>query len=308
MGVRTSFGARAALAALLVVLLLGACERPSATGPAPPTTVEKRATAGASVESGLGELEERHGARLGLFAIDTATGRTVAHRRDERFPMASTFKGLACGALLNKHPLSSGYFDKVVHYTRADLVEYSPITQQRVGTGMTVSELCHAAITVSGNTAGNQILTLLGGPRALTAFLRSIGDRVSRLDRWEPELNAAVPGDVRDTTTPAAIAADYRALVLGDALAGPERGQLTAWLRANATGDRRIRAGVPAGWTVADKTGGARYGGANDIAVTWTDRGEPLVIAILSTKPHEDAQPDDALVADATKIAVDAVR
>lgn len=301
---KTRFGARAAFAALLLVPLLGACDSTPTTESAPSTTVGAPAAADDSAADRLRGLEEKYDARLGLFAIDTATGKTVTYRQDERFPMASTFKGLACGALLNRHPLSSGYFDQVIHFTRDELVENSPITETRVDTGMTVSELCHAAITASDNTAGNQVLKLLGGPEALTAFLRSIGDPVSRLDRWEPELNSAIPGDVRDTTTPAAIAADYRALVLGTALAESERAKLTAWLVANATGDKRVRAGLPAGWTVADKTGGGRYGGANDVAVTWTDRGEPVVIAILSTKPDEDAKADDALLADATKIVV----
>ncbi|WP_309139138.1 class A beta-lactamase [Nocardia cyriacigeorgica] len=253
------------------------------------------------------ELETTYDARLGVFAVDTGSGRSVAHREGERFPMASTFKGLACGALLRDHPLSTGYFDQVIHFPASDLVEYSPVTETRVETGMTVAELCDAAITVSDNTAGNQLLKLLGGPEGFTAFLRSIGDNISRLDRWETELNTAIPGDERDTTTPAALAADYRTLVVGDTLAEPERAQLTSWLVANTTGDTRIRAGLPGDWKVADKTGSPAYGSALDVAVTWPPGRAPIVIAVMSTKSEQDAEPDNALLADATRAAIAAL-
>ncbi|NEW39812.1 class A beta-lactamase [Nocardia cyriacigeorgica] len=253
------------------------------------------------------ELETTYDARLGVFAVDTRSGRSVSHREGERFPMASTFKGLACGALLRDHPLSTGYFDQVIHFPASDLVEYSPVTETRVETGMTVAELCDAAITVSDNTAGNQLLKLLGGPEGFTAFLRSIGDNISRLDRWETELNTAIPGDERDTTTPAALAADYRTLVVGDTLAEPERAQLTSWLVANTTGDTRIRAGLPGDWKVADKTGSPAYGSALDVAVTWPPGRAPIVIAVMSTKSEQDAEPDNALLADATRAAIAAL-
>jgi beta-lactamase class A len=253
------------------------------------------------------DLETAHGARLGVFALDTADGRSVAYRDGERFPMASTFKGLACGALLHKHPLSSGFFDRVIQYPRTDLVENSPVTEQHVDTGMTVAALCEAAITVSDNTAGNQILKLLDGPAGFTAFLRTLGDNTSRLDRWETELNTAIPGDERDTTTPAALAADYRALVVGDSLAEPERAQLSAWLVASATGGNRIRAGLPADWKVGNKTGSPAYGSALDVAVAWPPGRAPLVIAVLTTKSEQDAEPDNALVAAAARVAVEAL-
>ncbi|WP_040781928.1 class A beta-lactamase, partial [Nocardia pneumoniae] len=224
----------AAVAALTAVT--AACGS-GGDAPANPSTTPAAAT------PSFTEMETNHAARLGVYAIDTASGRTVGHRDGERFPMASTFKGLACGALLRDHPLSTGYFDQVIHYSRADLVANSPVTEKHVDTGMTVAELCDATITVSDNTAGNQVLKLLGGPAGFTAFLRSIGDNTSRLDRWETELNTAIPGDERDTTTPAALAADYRALVLGDVLGEPERERLKSWLIANTTGDKRIRAG-----------------------------------------------------------------
>lgn len=261
-------------------------------------------TAQASTSPAFADLETRHGARLGVFALDTGTGRSVGHHDGDRFPMASTFKGLACGALLSAHPLSSGYFNQVIRYPSSDLVANSPETEKHVDTGMTVAELCHAAITLSDNTAGNQILKLLDGPAGFTNFLRTLGDKTSRLDRWEPELNTAIPGDERDTTTPAALTADYHALVLGTALPEPEREQLRSWLVANTTGAQRIRAGLPADWVVGDKTGTPAYGSALDVAIAWPPDRAPIVIAVLTTKSEQNAEPDNALVANAARTAV----
>ncbi|MGK8507038.1 class A beta-lactamase [Nocardia asiatica] len=264
-------------------------------------------TPSAALTSSFAELETTHSARLGVYAIDSGTGRTVVHRDGERFPIASTFKGLACGALLRDHPLATGYFDQVIHYSRSELVANSPVTEKHVDTGMTVAELCDATITLSDNTAGNQLLKLLGGPEGFTAFLRSIGDTVSRLDRWEPELNTAIPGDERDTTTAAALATDYRNLVLGDILAEPERERLKSWLVAAKTGGARIRAALPADWTVGDKTGSPAYGGALDVAIAWPPGRAPLVIAVLSTKFEQNAEPDNPLVAEAARAAIGAL-
>ncbi|MFE9785044.1 class A beta-lactamase [Nocardia salmonicida] len=270
---------------------------------APPST-PGLASSTAPAAATFADLEAKYGARLGLSVIDTGTGATVNYREGERFPMASTFKGLACGALLQAHPLSTGYFDQVIHYTAADIVVNSAETEKHVDTGMTVAAICHAAITVSDNTAGNLVLRLLGGPAGFTAFLRTLGDDVSRLDRWEPELNTAVPGDERDTTTAAALAADYRALVLGTTLADPERAQLTDWLLASATGAKRIKAGLPADWKAGDKTGSPAYGSALDVAIAWPPGRAPLVLAVLTTKPDQNAEPSNELVAEVTKFAV----
>lgn len=257
-----------------------------------------------SATATFAELEVKYGARLGLSVLDSGTGAALAYRADERFPMASTFKGLACGALLQAHPLSTGYFDQVIRYTAADLVVNSPETGKHLDTGMTVTALCDAAITLSDNTAGNMVLRLLGGPAGFTAFLRTLGDPVSRLDRWEPELNTAIPGDERDTTTAAALVANYRALVVGTALPEPERAQLATWLKASKTGATRIKAGLPADWIVGDKTGSPAYGSALDVAVAWPPNRAPLVLAVLTTKPERDAEPANDLVAEATEAAV----
>ncbi|MEV6276751.1 class A beta-lactamase [Nocardia sp. NPDC051832] len=293
-----------AILAAVLVPLASAC----GTAATEPATVS--ATPVAATQ--LTDIESRHQARLGVFALDTGSGKTAGHRADERFAMLSTFKTLACAALLKAQPLAGGYWDQVIHFTEADVAkaEGSAVTGGRIATGMTVRELCDAAITYSDNAAANEILKLLGGPQAVTTFLRGIGDQVSRLDRWEPEVNTAIPGDERDTTTPAAIVRDYQALTLGDALPAPERDQLVAWLKANTTGGSRIRAGLPADWTTGDKTGtSSAYGSANDVAITWpAGGGAPLVIAVLSTHADATAQPDNTLVAAATKEVVAAVR
>ncbi|MEU4706813.1 class A beta-lactamase [Nocardia salmonicida] len=250
------------------------------------------------------DMEAKYGARLGLSVVDTGSGATVGYREGEPFPMASTFKGLACGALLYAHPLSTGYFDQVIRYTPADIVVNSPETEKHIDIGMTVTALCDAAITQSDNTAGNMLLRLLGGPEGFTAFLRTLGDTVSRLDRWEPELNTAIPGDERDTTTAAALVANYRALVVGTALPEPERNQLATWLKASKTGAKRIKAGLPTDWIVGDKTGSPAYGSALDVAIAWPPNRDPLVLAVLTTKPDQNAEPSNDLVAEATKAAV----
>ncbi|WP_328410205.1 class A beta-lactamase [Nocardia sp. NBC_00403] len=294
---------RIAVLALALLPVLGACE--SATqGPAPASTVQPPDTR-------LAGIEQQHQARLGMFTIDTGSGKTVGYRKDERFPMLSTFKTLACAALLREHPLDTGYFDQIIHFTEAEVAAAggSAVTGPRVESGMSVSELCDAAITKSDNAAGNQLLKLLGGPQALTQFLRTLGDQVTHLDRWEPDLNTAIPGDERDTTTPAALAADYRALTVGDALAEPERRQLTTWLLASTTGATRIRAGLPAEWKTGDKTGTGDYGSANDVAVTWpVGSTAPIVIAVLTTHSDPTAQADSGLVAETTRQVVDMLK
>ncbi|MVU75962.1 class A beta-lactamase [Nocardia sp. ET3-3] len=299
------YGALASL--LLLAPLVAGCDSGAKSDAA--QSASTTTTTSLTDDAAFRGLEQEHGARVGLFTIDTGTGKTLGYRQDERFAFDSTFKGLACGALLHAHPLATGFFGQVVHFTAADLVTYSPVTSTKVDTGMTVTELCEAAITRSDNTAGNQVLKLLGGPGAVTTFLRSIGDQVTRMDRWEPDLNTNIPGDDRDTTTPAALADDYRKLVVGDTLGEPERTQLTAWLLANTTGDARIRAGLPADWKTGDKTGAGDYGTANDVAVTWpAGGGAPLVIVVLTTKPDQAAAGDNPLVAAVAKEAVGKVR
>ncbi|MER6180881.1 class A beta-lactamase [Streptomyces sp. NPDC001652] len=250
----------------------------------------------------LRELERRHGARLGVFARNLGTGRTVRHRADELFPMCSLFKTLASAAVLRDLDRDGEFLSRRIHYTDADLPkEGSDKTREHLADGMTVAELAEVAITFSDNGAGNLLLRELGGPTAVTRFARSLGDRVTRLDRWETELNSAEPWRITDTTSPYAIGRTYGRLVLGDALNRRDRELLTHWLLNNTTSGTRLRAGLPKTWTVADKTGGGSYGTNNNVGIAWTPEGTPLLLAVLTTMPERSAARDDLLVADTAK-------
>ncbi|KWF89389.1 PEN family class A beta-lactamase, Bcc-type [Burkholderia cepacia] len=262
----------------------------------------------ASVAAGqmLAELESSVGGRLGVCAIDAASGRVIAHRADERFPFCSTFKAMLSAAVLAQSVERPALLQQRVTYTRADLVNYSPVSEKHVGEGMTVAALCEAAIQYSDNSAANLLMKLLGGPSAVTAYARSIGDDTFRLDRWETELNTALPGDLRDTTTPAAMAASMRVLMVGDALPAAQRAQLVAWMRGNKVGDKRLRAGVPAGWTVGDKTGTGDYGTTNDAGVVWSPSRAPIAVAVYYTQARADARAKDDVIASVARIVVQA--
>jgi beta-lactamase class A len=292
---RNTVRRRSVLSAALLLPLAGCSTPPPASAPVPAPT------APAPVRTDrLPELERQFGARLGVYALDTGTGRELVHRADERFAMCSVFKALAAAAVLDRTPPE--YLDQRVHYGQADLVDPSPVAAQHVADGMTIRELCDAAVRYSDNTAGNLLLADVGGPAGITQFARSLGDQVSRLDRTEPELNSAVPGDERDTTTPRAIAGCFRTLVLGDRLDAADRALFTEWLVGNKTGDARIRAGVPAGWRVGDKTGTGSYGTANDVAVVWPPAAAPIVLAVLTSRAAEDAEHQNALLAEAAAV------
>ncbi|MFJ9180860.1 class A beta-lactamase [Streptomyces sp. NPDC102360] len=276
------------------------------------TATARAATGGAHTESADGRftaLERQHGARLGVFAHDFGTGRTVRHRADERFPMCSTFKTLAVAAVLRDLDKDGKFLARRVHYTQADVDRAggAPVTgkPENLAHGMTVSELCGAAISYSDNTAANLLMKYLGGPTAVTRFVRSTGDRTTRLDRWEPELNSAEPGRVTDTSTPCALGTTYARLVLGGALAPADRDRLTRWLLANTTSGERFRAALPADWVLGDKTGTGRYGTANDVGIAWTPDGAPVILSVLSTKPDEDAEGDSPLVKRAAELIVE---
>jgi beta-lactamase class A len=253
----------------------------------------------------LARLEAESGGRLGVAALNTADGRQLLHRADERFPFCSTFKTMLSAAVLAKEP---SLLKKRVAYSKSDLVAYSPVTGKHVGKGMTVAALCEATIQYSDNAAANLLMKQIGGPAAVTAFARSIGDSEFRLDRMETELNTAVPGDPRDTTTPAAMAAALHKLVLGDGLAPAQRKQLKDWMLGNTTGDTRIRAGVPSNWQVADKTGTGEHGTTNDIAVLWPPGRAPIVLVAYLTQPGKDDKPRSEIIAEAAKIVSEAFR
>lgn len=311
---RTILTTIAAVAALTLTGCSGSGAGPGASGgPTASTTAAltppptPRPTADAATSRAFAALEEQYGARVGVVAIDTADGSSTGYRADERFAFASTNKAFIAAAVLARS--SSDDLDVVVHYDRSDLLSYAPVTSQHVDEGMTVRALVDAALRQSDNTAANLLVERVGGVGGVSRWLRAIGDDVTRVDRVEPDLNTAVPGDPRDTTTPAQSAADLRAVLLGDALDPDDRALLRSAMAGTTTGDGTIRAGVPDGWSVADKTGTASYGVRNDIAVVHPPGRDPIVLVVFTTRDGAgaDAEPSDALVAAATRMAVQSV-
>jgi beta-lactamase class A len=244
-------------------------------------------------------IEARHGGRLGAAILDGARDMPLTWRGGERFPICSTYKLLAAAGVLARVDRGAESLDRRVVFGRQALVTYSPATGPQAGPpGMTLAAICEAAITLSDNTAGNLLLEAQGGPAGLTAWLRGIGDAETRLDRTEPTLNEAAPGDPRDTTTPAAMVRTMRALLLGPALAPASRDRLAAWLVACRTGDARIRAGVPPGWRAGDKTGTGERHATADVAILWPPGRAPvLVAAYYAESPASDADRNAALAA-----------
>ena len=262
-----------------------------------------------TANSELAKLEASANGRLGVAAINTGNGMRVQYRADERFPFCSTFKTTVAATILKKSATDKDLLGKRIRYNKDELVKsgYAPITQKHITDGMTIAELCAATLQYSDNAAANFLMKELGGPAAVTAYARSIGDHTFRLDRWEPELNSAIPGDERDTTTPAAMEKSLQQLMLGDALAVAQREQLVAWLKGNTTGGKRMLAGVPQDWIVGDKTGTGSYGTTNDAGVLWPANGAPIVAVVYFTQNDKDAAPRDDVIAAATRIFVSAL-
>jgi beta-lactamase class A len=268
-----------------------------------PVMAEERLDADRAAQR-LQALERESGGRLGVAVLDVVSGLRLQHRADERFPLCSTFKALLAGAVLARVDGGRERLDRRLRFEASDLVPYSPVTGPRAGRdGFTVSELCDAAVTLSDNTAANLLLPLVGGPDGLTAYLRTLGDAVTRLDRTEPDLNEARPGDERDTTSPAAMTRTLAALALGDALSPGSREILTGWLLGCRTGDKRLRAGLPSSWRVGDKTGSGERGTANDVAIAWPPGRPPLVVAAYLTGSTLDASGRDAVLANVARVA-----
>jgi beta-lactamase class A len=231
----------------------------------------------------LRELEARAQGRLGVHIIDTATGQEYGYRADERFMMLSSFKLLASAVVLSRVDAGKESLERRISYTKKDLVAYSPVTEKHVdGEGMTLAQLCEATLTTSDNSAANLILASYGGPAALTALARKVGDNVTRLDRIETDLNVKQAELLLDTTSPRAMARTMRKVVLGDALSARSRERLQQWMTANTTGGKRLKAGLPSDWRIGDKTGTNKTD-TNDIAVIWPPNRKPwLVTAYLA--------------------------
>lgn len=240
-------------------------------------------------------VEARLGGRVGVVAVDSRSGASLARRADERFAMCSTFKWALVAAVLARVDRRELALDHAVAFAPSDLLEYAPVTRAHVGEGrMTIAALAAAAIELSDNTAANLLLGLVGGPAGVTRFFRGLGDGVTRLDRTEPTLNTNLRGDARDTTSPRAMAASLRAVVAGSALSATGRQRLIAWLVACKTGKRRLRAGLPPGWLAGDKSGSGANGAANDVAVVWPPGRAPVVIAAYLDAPSASAERLDA--------------
>jgi beta-lactamase class A len=265
-----------------------------------------RAADASSVAARIAAIEAAAGGRLGVAVVDAAGDLRLAHRADERFAMCSTFKALAAAAALQRVDAGADALDRKIAFGSADLLEYAPVAKARVGEGaMSLADVCAAALQWSDNTAANLLLKSIGGPPAVTALARALGDSVTRLDRDEPTLNTAIPGDPRDTTSPAAMAADLRALILGDALSAASRRQLETWMAGDKVADKRLRAGLPADWAIADKTGTGDHGAANAIAILRPPARPPLFVAVYFAESDRTPDERNAVHRDVAKVIVE---
>ncbi|MGA9005884.1 MAG: class A beta-lactamase [Xanthobacteraceae bacterium] len=265
----------------------------------------------AALESDFAAIEAKSGGRLGVAVLDTASGARVDHRGNERFPLCSTFKVLAVSAVLKRAEAGREHLDRRIAIKRAELIAYSPVLKDRIGDSLTLVELCAAAMTESDNTAADLVLKNLGGPAAVTAYARTLGDTVTHLDNSEPLLNRAKPFGLSkgDTTSPSAMVNNLQALVLGDALAPTSRDQLKTWLLGCKTGDKRLRAGLPEGWQCGDKTGSDEADGStNDVGLLWPPQQRPLVIvAAYLTQTKAKYEDREAALADVGRAVVAAL-
>ncbi len=248
-------------------------------------------------------LQRQHNVKIGVYAVDLESGRTVSHLDGESFAMCSTFKGYAAARVLQMVQNGELTLDRQVFVDPEQAaLPNSPRTAPNAGGQMTLADLCAAAVQVSDNAAGNLLLQTIGGPSAITDFARNIGDDRTRLDRWEIELNTAIPGDPRDTSSPRALGGGYRSLLSGDVLAPPQRQQLEDWMRANETSS--LRTGLPDGWTTADKTGNGDYGSTNDVGMAYGPQGQRLLLAIMTRSQANDpkAANNRPLIGELTKL------
>jgi beta-lactamase class A len=244
------------------------------------------------------------GGRLGVSLFDVQTLEPFSHNGDDRFPMCSTFKLLAAGAVLKRVDEDKEQLGRLIPVTEGDVVPGSSHIKAPVPDGLTIAQLCEAAMIYSDNTAANLILGSLGGPPAIGAFARTLGDTMTRLDRHEPALNESVPGDPRDTTTPNAMLRSMQTLLIGEVLSTASKNHLTQWLVGNKTGDTRLRAGLPQGWHVGDKTGTGERGSTNDIAIVWPPNRATILIAVYLTETPAPAEQRNAVHADIARAVV----
>lgn len=268
-----------------------------------------RASANDRFQQSLAALESNHGGRLGVAVLDTETGRRFEYRADERFAMTSTFKWVLVAAVLARVDAGEETLDRPVRYDDSDILSYAPVAKEHLPEGdMTVAELSDASIRYSDNTTANLLLETLGGPTGLTSYMRAQGDTVSRLDRNEPELNTNLPGDKRDTTTPAAMLGLMETVLLGEALSIGSREQLHDWLARNTTGDSKLRAGLDPRWTVGDKTGSGARGASNDVAIVWRPDARPVLIAVYYSDSEQSNDARSAVHAEVGRLVTEVVK
>jgi beta-lactamase class A len=255
----------------------------------------------------IAAVETRHGGRLGVAVLDTGSGKQLAYRADERFALCSTFKFLAAAAVLARVDRGQERLDRRITYGERDLLKYAPVTKKHVKDGMTLAELCAAAVEWSDNTAANLLLQAIGGPAGLTFYARSLGDKVTRLDRTEPSLNDVAPGDARDTTSPAAMLGLMNALLCGKALADASRRQLEGWLVGAQTGKDRLPAGLPPGWRIGHKTGTGSRAETNDIAIIRPPDRAPILATAYYTDSPAPAEARSAALAEVGRVIAGSV-
>jgi len=256
-------------------------------------------------EEQFAAIERGIGGRLGVAALNTATGRRLDYRANERFDLCSTFKLLLAACILQAVDAGTEDLKRRISYGTKDLLEYAPVTRVRVQEGaMAVRDLCAAAVEVSDNTAANLLLAQVGGPAGLTHFIRSLGDKVTRLDRIEPNLNSALPRDPRDTTSPAAMVGTMEKLLTGSALSPSSRIQLAAWLEQSTTGKSRLRAGVPKDWRAGDKTGTGERGAMGDVGIFWPPNMAPILVAAYVMEGNAPAEERERAIAAVGKLAM----
>lgn len=246
------------------------------------------------------KLENEYGAKLGIYAFDTQTNKEVAYNADERFAYCSTYKALAAGAVLERYSIEE--LNQVVKFTQKDVLSYAPVAKDKADTGMTIEEICDAAVRQSDNTAGNLQFDLIGGPSGFKEALNRLGDTITEPARKETELNEATPGDIRDTSTPKQLAINLKEYTMGTVLTEEKQKIFVDWMSNNATGDELIRAGAPEDWVVADKSGAGSYGTRNDIAIVTPPNRKPIFVAVMSKKDDKDADYDNKLIEEASKI------
>lgn len=289
------FSGAAAASALAAPLLVRAATTTMAAAPS---------IAAFAAATDFAALEKACSGRLGVTLLDTGSGRRLGHRQDERFPLCSTFKSVLAATVLKQAERDPALLDQRLPVRAQDILEHAPVTRRHVGKDLTVRDLCRATLITSDNTAANLLFAAIGGPPAVTAFLRASGDTITRSDRLEPELNSFAIDDPRDTTTPAAIAATLQRLVLGDALKPASRQQLADWLIDNETGDACLRAGLGKRWRVGDKTGSNGEDARNDIAVLWpVQGGSPWIVAAYLQAGAISFEQRAAVLAQVSRIA-----